>query len=240
MANSFFQFKQFTVHQDACAMKVCTDACLFGAWCAAELEEKSNNTQTLLDAGTGTGLLALMIRQKNMVQIDAVEIDGTTAMQALQNIAASPWQTDIKVVNSDILDMGVLKRYDYIISNPPFYETDLKSPDHNRNTAHHSSALTLEALLYFIAKSLQDTGRFFLLLPYRRQAEIHALLQQTKLHLHLEVLVRQTKEHAPFRVMIQGGFEEKNLETSAVTITEDGQQYTAVLTALLKDYYLYL
>jgi tRNA1Val (adenine37-N6)-methyltransferase len=240
MANSFFQFKQFTVHQDASAMKVCTDACLFGAWCAAALEGKTNPRQTLLDVGTGTGLLALMLRQKNDVQLDAVELDEAAAAQAQQNVAASPWPTAIKVVNSNVLDMGILKKYDYIISNPPFYETDLKSPDPKRNTAHHSQALPLHALLHFIASSLQEKGRFFLLLPYKRYTTIQALLRQEGLYLHQEVLARQTRNHAPFRVMVQGGFSKKKTETATITIVEDGQQYTDAFAALLKDYYLYL
>lgn len=238
MANSFFQFKQFTIHQDACAMKVCTDACLFGAWCAAGL--KGNAAQTLLDVGTGTGLLSLMVRQKSAVQINAVEIEAAAASQARQNVLASPWPDTIPVVACDVLNLGVLKKYDYIISNPPFYEADLKSPDSRRATAHHSRQLTLQALLSVIATRLHEDGCFFLLLPYKRHQESRALVQQNGLFLHKEVLVRQTKNQGPFRIMLQGGFVQKEVETTSLAIAGNDQNYTPEFTALLKDYYLYL
>src|SRR6476646_8018597 len=162
MANPFFQFKQFMVQQDACAMKVCTDACLFGAWCAAELKSQASDQETLLDIGAGTGLLSLLIRQKNKLQIDAVEIEAAAAAQALQNVQASPWPNDIHVIHNDILNMGVSKSYDYIISNPPFYENELQSPNEKRNTALHSRQLTLSDLFLFIAQWLKPKGTFFL------------------------------------------------------------------------------
>lgn len=221
-------------------MKVCTDACLFGAWCAAELEERPTAAQHLLDIGAGTGLLSLMIRQKAAVQIDAVEIDEVAAQQATKNVAASPWPGAIHIIHGNVLDMGVLKKYDYIISNPPFYEADLQSPDNRRNTAHHSQQLNLQQLLQFIQAHLHQTGRFFLLLPYKRDAEARGLLQQNGLFLYKEVLVRQTNQHAPFRLLLQGGLVKQALQTQDLTIAQADQHYTPVFIALLKAYYLHL
>lgn len=219
-------------------MKVCTDACLFGAWCAAELKE--SGAQTLLDVGTGTGLLSLMIRQKNMVQIDAVEIEAGAAFQARQNAFASPWPDAIHIVTGDVLDMAFSKKYDCIVSNPPFYETDLQSPDSKRATAHHSRQLTLQTLVAFIAMQLQQNGCFFLLLPYKRQKESYALLQQNGLYVYKEMQVQQTKNGVPFRLLLQGGFVKKELETTLLTIADNEQPYTSGFITLLHDYYLYL
>jgi tRNA1Val (adenine37-N6)-methyltransferase len=240
MANSFFQFKQFKVAQDACAMKVCTDACLFGAWCAMEIKQHPSNNQIALDIGTGTGLLSLMIRQKHALQIDAIEIDEAAAAQAFENVRRSPWPEAIHVLQGDVLNMGFSKSYDYIICNPPFYQNELQSPDNKRNVAHHSSRLTLPALVAVIKSQLKLDGVFFLLLPYKRREETRTLLEKTGLGIYKEMIVRQTAKHAPFRLMLKGGFEKKEVETNIITIATDHQHYTPQFTALLQDYYLYL
>src|SRR4051812_18737573 len=132
MANSYFKFKQFTVHHRANAMKVTTDSCLFGAWVANEIRNnKSKNemevSTRLLDIGSGTALLSLMIAQKNNVQIDAVEIDKEAAAEARQNVETSQWNNKIKVHHSNILSYPSPCVYHYIVCNPPFYENELKS-----------------------------------------------------------------------------------------------------------------
>ena len=119
MSNNYFQFKQFTIHQDKCAMKVCTDACLFGAFVANEIQDKTINH--ILDIGAGTGLLSLMLAQKSNAAIDAVEIDKSTYEQAEENISQSSWKEKITVYNSGIADFYSNYKYDLIISNPPFF-----------------------------------------------------------------------------------------------------------------------
>jgi tRNA1Val (adenine37-N6)-methyltransferase len=240
MANSYFQFKQFTIQQDACAMKVTTDACLFGAWCAQELSQQQPPAKTVLDIGTGTGLLALMVLQKHTAIIDAVEIDAHAAAQASENIAASPWHKTITVHRADILTMLILQSYDAVISNPPFYQNDWQSPDSRRNTAHHSRQLTWTALIPCVKKALHATGSFFLLLPYKRRNEGIRLLQQEGLFVHKEVQVHQTENHEPFRMMLKGGHVQQTCDVTTLTITNKNQQYTKEATALLQDYYLYL
>src|SRR4051812_47572749 len=114
MPNSYFKFKQFTVYHDRCAMKVTTDACFFGAWAAKELLESTNIATNLLDIGTGTGLLSLMIAQKNDLLIDAVEIDKEAAEQAKENISSSPWKKNIHIFNQDITKLKAECKYNII------------------------------------------------------------------------------------------------------------------------------
>jgi tRNA1Val (adenine37-N6)-methyltransferase len=240
MSNTYFQFKQFTIQQDACAMKVCTDACLFGAWCAAEIRPSPTGSATLLDIGTGTGLLSLMVLQKHRLLIDAVEIDGAAAEQAAQNANAAGLRDYMNVINTDIQRMTSLKKYDYIISNPPFYHNDLKSPDSNRNTAHHSSGLSFNALFDTLATQLKESGHFFLLLPYKRKQEMEMHLEKHRLYSHKEISVRQTPAHPPFRILLKGSREPGRCAYAEITIAAAPQQYTPEFTALLRDYYLYL
>ena len=118
--NSWFQFKQFTVHQDKCAMKVCTDACLFGAWVANKLVQNKITAKNILDIGCGTGLLSLMLAQKTNAVIDSVEIDASAFDQAKQNISLSSWKEKIQLYHNSINNFEPLTRYDFIICNPPF------------------------------------------------------------------------------------------------------------------------
>src|SRR5882724_12429409 len=122
MSNHFFQFKQFTIHQDHCAMKVTTDASLFGAWAEESVRSREPGVRNILDIGTGTGLLSLMLAQRINADIDAIEIDEAAAEQAIENTEASAWKERITVINADAKNYSFPKKYDCIISNPPFYE----------------------------------------------------------------------------------------------------------------------
>jgi tRNA1Val (adenine37-N6)-methyltransferase len=236
VANTYFQFKEFKVSQDISAMKVTTDSCLFGAWCADEIQKL--NCTTILDIGTGTGLLALMIAQKNSGQINAVELDEKAARQALENISSSPWKERISIYHSDILEHR--GKYDCIISNPPFYENELPSPDTRNNLAHHSLRLSLSDLVQYAGKSLADQGYIFLLLPYKRLAEIEKMLAEQNIHIHKKLAVKQTNQHSPFRIMIMGSKNRNKLMVDEFLSIKEGQDYSARFSNLLKDYYLYL
>ena len=236
MSNNYFSFKQFTVHQSDCALKVCTDACLFGAWVAAHV--KDDAPTTILDIGTGTGLLSLLIAQKiPSAVIDAVELDPAAAAQAASNALTTGW--NIKVHNSAIENFSGTS-YQHIISNPPFFSNDLKSDDALRNTAMHSTTLTLELLFTCAVKLLDKGGSFSVLIPYTRATELEKLAAQFGLTIFKKALVQQTPAHDPFRAMY--------ILSSAVTspaeveqiIIKENEQYTASFATYLKDYYLFL
>lgn len=246
MPNNYFQFKQFVIRQDRCAMKVTTDGCLFGAWVAVAVRSQDpiaigSGVGSLLDIGAGTALLSLMIAQKNNAKINAVEIDKGAFLQASENIEASLWSERIEIFHADIKDFNPSTKYDIIVSNPPFYENEWQSGDLKRNTAHHSRELLLNELLDIIAASLKPEGIFYLLLPFKRHEEITQLLEQKKIFLSQKILVRQSDDHDYFRFMIEGGFERTaGTNTGELSIKNKNGEYTREFTALLKDYYLYM
>src|SRR6476620_3970566 len=139
MSNTYFRFRQFTVHQERTAMKVCTDACLFGAWVASEI--RNEDLERVLDIGAGTGLLSLMIAQNSDAVIDAVEIDDHAYSQVVDNFSSSPWNDRLRVHHCSVQQFEPGCKYDLVISNPPFYEHSLRSPDSKKNMAMHSTHL---------------------------------------------------------------------------------------------------
>lgn len=252
MANNYFQFKQFTVQQDRCAMKVTTDGCLFGAWIAKEpgvnSQEPGEGTENLqskkiLDIGTGTGLLSLMIAQQSKANIDAIEIDREAYEQAKENTAGSPWADSINVMHGDIRKFQTSQQYDIIISNPPFYENELKSNSGKKNKAHHDEALLLNDLLTIIKENLNPKGKFYLLLPYKRNIEIESIIAKNNLVITRKTLVKQSTQHNYFRILLSGTHSENKREpliTNEIAIRDNEEKYTAEFIDLLKDYYLHL
>jgi len=240
MANHYFQFKEFTVYQDMSAMKVCTDACLFGAYTADLIIKEHISITQCLDIGTGTGLLSLMLAQKLDCAIDAVEIDNRSYRQAAGNFRHSPWNNRLAVFNTDINKFETEKKYDCIISNPPFFEGDLKSDEQSKNAAKHDSTLTLIELLEKVLDLLTGDGIFAVLLPYKRVKYFIEEAEKKGLHLFHRAMVKQTPLHSQFRGMLY--FSRKHTESTKkeIAIKNEMGDYSPRFTELLKDYYLYL
>lgn len=231
-------------------MKVTTDACLFGAWVAEEVGSMRNEegsmkseVRSILEVGTGTGLISLMVAQQHSsAHIDTIEIDSDAAEQARENISASPWN-NIEVIQADAREYPYSKKYDCIFSNPPFYEKELKGDNTQKNIAHHNEGLLLDELLSIIRHNLEPDGRFFLLLPYKRQENLKQLLLKHEMVLHQLVLVRQSVNHDYFRIMLEGqlnGTEVSSTMIEEIAVKDADDQYTAPFRDLLKDYYLKL
>jgi tRNA1Val (adenine37-N6)-methyltransferase len=162
MANNFFLFKQFTIFHDKCAMKVGTDGVLLGAWVNAGIAGR------ILDVGTGTGLIAIMMAQRcSAAVIDAVEIDEKASLQAGENVAACPWRERIMVVHDSFqhFAQNAVARYDVVVCNPPFFRNALRSPIALRSVARHDTNLSYESLLFYTAKILANEGRLAVIIP---------------------------------------------------------------------------
>lgn len=239
MANPYFQFKQFTVYHDRCSMKVTTDACLFGAWVAHELHAASSPKYEILDIGSGSGLLSLMLAQSINGHIEGIELQDSDYLQSLENVAQSPYAERIQIFKGDTLTFPYAKKYDVVISNPPFYEKDLRSDSSGKNIAHHDDGLKLDALVKLIQKVLQPSGTFYLLFPAKRIQEIKREIAISHLCINKMVSVRQTEKHTHFRFLLKGSFYETPLQQEEIVIKTDNN-YTDAFVRLLQPYYLYL
>ena len=231
-------------------MKVCTDACLFGAWVSQKTLVKNSNS--IVDIGTGTGLLSLMLAQvteTSKASITAIEIESQAATEANSNFNISKWSDRLKLVNDSIQNFTASSKgllFDIVISNPPFYEGDLKSPDANKNKAAHSTELPWSILVENVSSLLSDAGSFFVLVPTLRAYTMQKLAEAQQLQLVEEVLVYKDAKHLPFRSFLHFTKaklpidKEISVLRNKVVIKNTDNTYSTAFTELLKDYYLHL
>lgn len=236
MANSYFRFTQFTIHQDRCAMKVCTDSCLFGAWVARHLP----SCDALLDVGAGTGLLMMMLAQQFPARIDGIEIDPACFEQLKENIGQNDWKNRLHAYLGDVRDFKFPQRYPVIVSNPPFYEKLLHSGTHQNRLARHSVSLSLNEFFEAIRNNLESQGQAFIIVPFYRREEAVSTAMEYSLHVSRTLVVRQTEKHAPFRVFYQFSSEvPEHPAHEEITIRVNGN-YSPEFSQLLRPYYLAL
>lgn len=233
--NTFFQFKQFTIHQDQCAMKVTEIACIQGAW-----TRTPSSAKTVLDIGCGTGLLSLMTAQKYpAIKIDAVEIDETCFKQAKENIENSVFRDQINCIHDDIKNFVPPYEYDFIITNPPFFEQHLKTADKQKNMAWHSDALTLKELLQCIDRLLKAEGSFSILLPSQREDDMLKIcINYSFFPTHI-LQIRHSEKHTVSHQVYIFSRTETVCQKEMFTIKEDGK-YTDSFVNLLGEFYLKL
>lgn len=219
-------------------MKVCTDSCLFGAWVANKIEKEIIGPKNILDIGSGTGLLSLMLAQKSNATINAVEIDEDSFVQTKENFLESQWDKELRVFHTDIKNQSFTLKYDLIISNPPFFENNLLSHNQNKNLAKHHDGLTLKELLQSIKNNLAATGSFAVLLPFHRIDYFKATATENNFYLKEELLVKQTPRHSYFRGILFFGTNQTPLVSNELIIKNKEGNYTEGFSRLLKDYYL--
>ncbi|HLA51790.1 MAG TPA: methyltransferase [Flavitalea sp.] len=239
MANTYFRFKQFRVNQARSAMKVSTDACLFGAWVAATLKP-FDLSGTALDIGTGTGLLALMIAQEIPLHIDAVELEEGAYTDARENFLDSPFRDRLRLIHSDIRQYRVdNSHYQLIISNPPFYTNSLRGPLAAKNLAHHDDNLEMETLFDSISMWLSEEGYAAIIYPYNKKGIIERHAASADLHPRAMAAVCPEAGQDFTRIMyiFQRRPTEKVSE-SVIHIKDDKDEYTELFKNFVRPYYL--
>jgi tRNA1Val (adenine37-N6)-methyltransferase len=236
--NTFFQFKQFTIHQENCAMKVCTDACLFGAWVADKLEKKEFLPKKIFDIGCGTGLLSLMLAQKTGAIIDAIEIDADAFLQATENVADSPFKDQVNIFHGPIEQFFAHEKYDFIICNPPFYENQLKSGDDAKNVAMHATSLSFMELADAIKNNLSEYGTAAILIPYHSVTDFVKYLSKVSLYIYEQLNISHAPNKKLFRSILLISSQKKVHAVGTISIKTNIDTYSGEFTHLLKDYYL--
>ncbi len=237
LSNSYFRFKQFIVNQGECAMKVTTDACIQGAWTPA-----LDGTERILDVGTGTGLLALMLAQKATdALIDAAELDNKAAAQAMQNFSDSPWNEQLTVISCDIKEYHAPYKYDLVISNPPFFSNSLQGPAANRNMARHTDTLSYNDLLDAIDRNLAPNGLASILLPRPESLLFENLIEEKGWHIHNCLQIKDNDNAAIKRVVLLTGRIAPDVRAAeTLVIKQHDGSYTDKFKQLLSPYYLQL
>lgn len=233
MSNSFFKFKQFTIYHDRCGMKVGTDGVLLGAWCDVEQAKR------VLDVGTGSGLIALQIAQRNpTAQVVGVEIEEAAAGQAADNAARSPWQERIQIICTDYKSFEDGQKFDAIVSNPPYFVDALRSPDAQRRLARHIEGLNYDVLFRHSPSLLAAGGRICIITP----AEVEKLVQDTAWNFgfHPSRLTRVfTKPGKPCRrILWEFSAAVGPCVEETLYIEAEGGGYSDAYVALTHDFYL--
>ena len=230
MSNVFFQFKQFIVRQDLCAMKVGTDGTLLGAW--------ARGGERILDIGTGTGLIALMMAQRfEKAIVDAIDIDVGACEQARRNAAESPFGDRINICNKSLqefADQETNTRYDSIVSNPPYFVHSLKAPDERRSMARHAETLSYYDLMKCSANMLSENGEISVVIPFdcRKHLEEAAIL--SGLFPSRICAVKTKPEKAPKRYLL--AFTKRPVTVVLEELVIGSDQYVE----MMKDFYLKL
>jgi tRNA1Val (adenine37-N6)-methyltransferase len=237
MSNYFFKFKKFTVHQNLTAMKVGTDGVLLGAWTPV------NDVTSILEVGTGTGLIALMLAQRSTATIHALDISSEAIQQATQNVATSPWANRIHLFENAFQHYSSTSslKYDLIVSNPPYFENSLHSPNPLRTLARHIEGLSYVDLLTGSLPLLSTKGRICIILPLAEGLQCVEFAQSLGLSCSQMVYVFPKPTLPAKRLLIEFRCEKHPLSESEITIeSATRHQYSTEFTALVRDFYLAL
>jgi tRNA1Val (adenine37-N6)-methyltransferase len=235
MSNKYFIFKQFTVKQDLSSFRVTTDSVLLGAWARIE------NAGTILDIGTGTGLLALMAAQRSAARIVAIEPDRESYIQAVLNFAASPWKERITVLNTSVQDFEseTGNGFEAIITNPPYFVDSLLNSDTKKARARHTITLSQNDLLGAVTRLLNPGGSLHLVLPVAEAGRFQSLAAGNGLFCSRRMTLKPTPMLPPSRVLMTLGRENVPCLEEEIVIEKGGRHiYTDEYVSLTKDFYL--
>lgn len=236
MSNNYFQFKQFRISQTASAMKVGTDGVLLGSWCDV------SNSSSVLDIGCGTGLISLMIAQRNPhTSVLAIDISEDAISDCLLNFGASDWgnRLQAKLMPLQEFTLGSPNKFDLIVSNPPFFTQSLKGDQAHRNMARHDDSLSLIELFENASILLNTGGLFTVILPFERREEAIQKASLCSLFPCRELAVYPKLEDLkPKRVLLEFGLQLTDSSLGALFIERERHVYTDDYRELTKDFYL--
>ena len=231
----YFDFKHFRVYHDRCANKVGTDGVLLGAWCDVADDKR------LLDVGTGSGIIALMLAQRNeKASITGIEYNKDAAEQAKENVNSSPYSARIEIVNADFNEWCTEQTFDHIVSNPPYFEEDVLSSDEARSSARHTTSLTFADLIKKSKALLTDNGKISLVLPHQQLNRIKGICALERMHLLRQTDIITTEGKLPKRCLLTFSKQRgEDLKHDTLQLQEKDGQRTATYTELTKDFYLW-
>lgn len=236
MASNPFKFKQFAIQQDKTAMKVGTDGVLLGAW--ANLD---SNPFSILDIGSGTGLISLMLAQRSNAEIiDAIELNDVAYEQTVENFENSIWGDRLFCYHASFQEFTeeIEETYDLIISNPPFYTSTFKKLPDDRAMARHSKSLTFEELLHGTSKLLSDIGTCAFIIPFEEESYFVEIANKYNLFANRITRVRGNKQTEIKRSLLQLSKIKTPVETKELAIEVTRHKYTNAYISLVKDFYL--
>ncbi len=238
-----FFFKQFSINQEQCAMKIGTDSVLLGAWASVK-----ENPFSILDIGAGTGILALMLAQRSPAEvIDAIEIDDHAYEQCVDNFEQSPWGDRLFCYHASLEEFAdeIDDKYDLIISNPPFYSEDYKTDNTQRDMARFQDAMPFDHLIESVSKLLSEDGIFSVIIPFKEEAKLISLASNFKLIPNRILQIKGTPTSKIKRSLIEFSFdtvladkEKSEIKMDHLIIEKSRHQYTEDYINLTKDFYL--
>lgn len=236
MSNPYFSFKQFTVFHDRCAMKVGVDGVTLGVW--ADIAD----AESILDVGTGSGLIALMLAQRSNAEIKAIDIDAQSVIQTQENVERSPWKERISVFHTSFQNFAEknTRKFDLIACNPPFFIGSMKSPSEARTTARHNDTLPQLDLILNAQKCLTNKGKLCVILPVLEGNSFIELAEKNELFCTKKVTVFPNFEKPPKRLLLEFQKEKKQCEETELIIEKERNTYTHDYAELVKGFYLKL
>ena len=236
MSGEPFHFKEFSIQQDQCAMKVGTDGVLLGAWVKV-----ADNTESILDIGTGTGLIALQMAQRTGAEtIDALEIENKAFEQAVENFETSSWADRLYCYHTSLQEFAeeIEEQYNLIVSNPPYFNDTFKELDQKRATARHTHKLSYKELLSATNKLLSPQGSCAFIIPFREESDFLSLASLKELYPIRITRVRGNKQSDIKRSLLQFTRIQTQVIPDELIIENSRHVYTTEYTALVKDFYL--
>ena len=229
-----FHFKHFSLYHHRSTMKVGTDAILLGRWTEVK------PTDVVLDIGTGCGLLPLMLSQKGVAHVDAVDIDKASVEEATINFEASQWREHLKAYCMDIVEFNTDRKYDLIVSNPPFFNRFSKCDSERKSRARHNDAgLPYATICREVGRLMKEEGRFALVLPFDVSVDFLQTAEQHGLFLQKRMTIIPIAGKEPNRVNLELGFKKGDTVFEETFVIRDADmRFTAQYNEFLKDYYL--